>query len=749
MPGLKWHECPRCKFWIDCETAPTYHTRIPEIAERQALIESCGANKRDLDLQQVPAPEPLHGGYTTNNIDISRIKVEKSFENDLGTPSDTQKSPMAPNSTQDFLKLHKTKVPELGRKSSAMKDLEVTDENTMNVEYDKMEDADFENPIKTEMDNFPGDNTEDKKPVLRPKKTTKLKKTWECQHCKRIFRTKLGFNEHNISFPNSSCKKRDQSCYMCGKMCQPGTEWRSHLKTHSNDLEFKCLKCPSVFETARHLREHTAQSHGVSFVAKNFHCNVDKCGKSFMTRYQLWMHNKRFHGSDDPHVCTWCGKTYKFRHSLRIHVQSVHEGTKLKWKPFECPNCAKRFITKKEFQKHMADFGNQMICERQSVECCVCGFTFWNKETLRKHYKTHSHFKVFECRRCDAKFPLLGRLRDHTLRHIGTRDHQCPLCGKMFKSKNEVNSHMNGVHAKERKFPCNLCQKAFKTRDCLNTHKKFVHEKRTKSFKCELCPNVAFQYRTTLLKHMEKHKMEHPFQCRLCPYQSHYRKSYEKHFEKDHEGQLPYMCVECFGGFLLESNLRDHLIGVHGHVDITQDWHTCAVCNTSFVFKKQLEIHLRKHQNMTHKCSFCLKEFKDRHLADTHMALVHKAGEKFEHLNSKFVTCEVCGKSFPHRAKLERHALSHSNIRPYKCLEPGCPSAFKDESTLKNHMKRLHLGGLEKPCKCDICGKCFVHNNKLREHARVHSGEKPYSCPVCNFSCAIKGNLTKHMKVHK
>ncbi len=749
MPGLKWHECPRCKFWIDCETAPTYHTRIPEIAERHALTEGYGgSNNYDPEFQGGPPLESFPGELISKDIDISSIKIEKSFENNSEIPTEGQTSPTTSDSVEGFHQhITKIKAPNVGPTISAGNEgHELTDEDTMHPVYDKTEYAAFKNTIKTEIDDSSKESEENKKSI-RQTRTRKPKKTWKCQDCKETFRTKIRFDEHASTFPNSSCKKREQTCYICATMCQHRTEYRHHLKTHDNDLEFKCLKCSSVFEVARDLHEHIEQSHEVP---QGFHCNEAQCGKSFQTRYQLWMHNKRFHASDDLyHVCSWCGKRYKFMHSLRVHVKSAHQGTKLSWKPFECQNCAKRFVTKKEFKRHMADFGNQKICERQSVECCVCGFTFWNKETLRKHYKTHSHLKVFECRRCDAKFPLLARLRDHTLRHLGIRNQQCPLCGKMFKSKNEVNSHMNGVHSKERKFSCSQCGKAYKTRDCLNTHRKFVHETRTKNHKCELCPNVAFQYRATLIKHMKKHKMEHPFKCRLCPYQSHYRKSYETHFERDHQGQLPYMCVECSAGFMLESNLRDHLIGVHGHTDITQDFHTCAVCNCSFVFKTQLEIHLRKHQNMTHKCSFCLKEFKDRHLAETHMALVHKAGEKFEHLNSKFVTCEKCGKSFPHRAKLERHALSHSNLRPFKCLEPGCTSAFKDESTLKNHMKRLHLGGLEKPCKCDICGKCFVHNNKLREHIRVHSGEKPYHCTVCNFSCAIKGNLTKHMKVHK
>jgi KRAB domain-containing zinc finger protein len=38
---------------------------------------------------------------------------------------------------------------------------------------------------------------------------------------------------------------------------------------------------------------------------------------------------------------------------------------------------------------------------------------------------------------------------------------------------------------------------------------------------------------------------------------------------------------------------------------------------------------------------------------------------------------------------------------------------------------------VDKPYKCDICGKGFSKNYNLQTHIRTHTGDKPYKCDVC------------------
>ena len=59
--------------------------------------------------------------------------------------------------------------------------------------------------------------------------------------------------------------------------------------------------------------------------------------------------------------------------------------------------------------------------------------------------------------------------------------------------------------------------------------------------------------------------------------------------------------------------------------------------------------------------------------------------------------CEVCGKGFVDNGKLRDHMNIHLNLKPYKCRE-GCDMAYSDRSNRNQHERRVHgvRGGLNK-----------------------------------------------------
>lgn len=68
-------------------------------------------------------------------------------------------------------------------------------------------------------------------------------------------------------------------------------------------------------------------------------------------------------------------------------------------------------------------------------------------------------------------------------------------------------------------------------------------------------------------------------------------------------------------------------------------------------------------------------------------------------------TCPHCSKVFERPSEMSRHALTHTNNRPYACSFPGCDRSFTQSGQLNIHVRK-HYG--DKPHMCDWPGKLTV-----------------------------------------
>ena len=52
---------------------------------------------------------------------------------------------------------------------------------------------------------------------------------------------------------------------------------------------------------------------------------------------------------------------------------------------------------------------------------------------------------------------------------------------------------------------------------------------------------------------------------------------------------------------------------------------------------------------------------------------------------------------------------------------------------------------VDKPHKCDACGKLFSDKSNLTKHILAHTGDKPHSCGVCGKLFTLKASLTRQI----
>lgn len=160
--------------------------------------------------------------------------------------------------------------------------------------------------------------------------TDKKQDTHVCHVCAKTFATRTGLNEHMATIHQP--REKDQvQCNKCGKWLMNTRCLKSHMTLHSH-LTYNCSKC------------------------------------SYSTKKQLLLkrHLLSQHSNEKPHTCQTCGKTYKLKRALTIHVAS-HNTTK----SFNCTFCDRVFASSTNFythRKNMHPFELQAMKEAELEE---------------------------------------------------------------------------------------------------------------------------------------------------------------------------------------------------------------------------------------------------------------------------------------------------------------------------------------------------------------------------------------------
>ena len=371
-----------------------------------------------------------------------------------------------------------------------------------------------------------------------------------------------------------------------------------------------------VFSQARFVNKKQQQTIVTSEQPR---VNCDICQKSLKTKKMLWAHKVAVHfGGNFP--CEMCGKKCITGAELRRHMTSHSTERR-----FVCQYCGLAYKRWSHLYQHL-----RVHEEEKNFRCDVCHLNFKVQSELKDHcFAEHADGKQVQCSVCKHKLQTPLAVYHHSMKHTGTRDFICEICGSNFKRKQHLVTHMK-THLTESKggegstelYHCQACEESFTLKMDLKSHCSSVHplEGDTSVISCKTC-DKKLKVPHSVYLHGLRHFGARNFKCNLCE-QLFKRKAHLLRHTMDRHPEQPrerkkrrvqnddVVCELCQKSFKYRTALMKHMTTQHGILP-------------SQTPSSELGIVVKKGIKRPHQCSLCFKRFKSKNGLSKHRINKH------------------------------------------------------------------------------------------------------------------------------